>query len=155
MYTLFSKPILNADEKAWVSRLWNAHFPKSLALSKEEGIEGFLSGLTECCHFILLHGGSQPAAWSLGFMRDGARWFSIVVDTSYQGKGYGQLLLEAMKTRYPCLNGWVIEDASYTLHNGQPYASPLGFYLKRGFEKLENRFRNEKLEAVQIRWARQ
>ena len=38
--------------------------------------------------------------------------------------------------------------------NGEPYISPMSFYLKHGFEILQNeRIETEMIQAVKIKWS--
>ena len=50
-----------------------------------------------------------------------------------QKRGLGTKLLELLKEKENILNGWVIDHANYIKQNGEPYPSPLEFYIKNDF----------------------
>jgi hypothetical protein len=71
------------------------------------------------------------------------------------GNGYGSTILKQMKEKETCLAGWVIDGTNYIKADGQPYHSPLGFYLKNQFSILkDSRLETEKISAVKIIWNR-
>lgn len=73
----------------------------------------------------------------------------------FQGNGYGSTILNRAKVRESELNGWIIDHNNYKKKSGEVYRSPLTFYLKNGFVKIENsRLASEKIAAVKMKWKR-
>jgi GNAT superfamily N-acetyltransferase len=145
---------LKPFQKLQIFRLWNNEYPAQLGYSDLEGFETYLTGLVNPINYILRKD-KNLLAWAVAFDRDEERWFAIIVDSSSQKKGNGTLLLNTLKSQDPSLCGWVTDHESYVKSDGSPYPSPLGFYLKNGFEVLTDiRFENEKLSAVKIKWQR-
>ncbi len=86
-------------------------------------------------------------------MREGEKWFAIIVDSDFHGQGLGTELLNRAKAKESELNGWVIDQDNDVKQNGDSYLSPLGFYLNNGFEQLKDkRLELQHLSAVLIRW---
>ena len=75
-------------------------------------------------------------AWYVNFIRNRKKWFVILLNSNIQGKGYGTQLINLAKKEESELNGWVIEHDNDLKQNGEKYKSPLGFYLKNGFEVI-------------------
>lgn len=134
-------------------RLWNEEFPVQLGYSQLSDFERYLEDLKEPKHW-LIEEGKKVLAWALTFQRDDERWFAIMVTQSHHGLGLGRTLLNILKENEPVLNGWVIDHNKDVKANGSNYQSPVGFYLRLGFEILPVRLENEKISAIKIRWQR-
>jgi GNAT superfamily N-acetyltransferase len=146
-------PSLSPEQKAAVIKLWNEEYPVKLAYENADAFDQYLDGLSNKQHLLLLEEPDRMRGWALLFERDGATWFAIIVDSAMQGKGYGKLLLDTLKSKGHPLNGWVVDHDRDIRQNGKPYRSPLGFYLKHGFTtRPEVRLELEKLSAVKIEW---
>lgn len=53
------------------------------------------------------------------------------------------------------LNGWVIDPDYYMEANGQFYKTPIDFYIKQGFEILEEiKLKTDQISAIKIRWSK-
>ncbi|KQB41297.1 hypothetical protein [Flavobacterium aquidurense] len=86
-------------------------------------------------------------------MREDENWFAIILDHQIQGKGNGSLLMNEIKSKNDCLNGWVVDHENEVKQNGDLYKSPMPFYIKNGFTIIaEKRIENEKMSAVKINW---
>lgn len=145
---------LTAPQKEAVLRIWNEQYGVKL-MKTMEGLEEYLSNLGNVQHFMMYDEADALSGWAATFDRDGERWFAIIMDGSVQGKGYGRLLLNALKEHESVLNGWVTDHDRDVKRNGQLYRSPMGFYVKNGFEVLEDvRLETEELSVVKIRWKR-
>ncbi|MCL6265746.1 GNAT family N-acetyltransferase [Flagellimonas sp. 2012CJ39-3] len=95
-------------------------------------------------------------AWYFDFTRENEKWFAIILSSKVQGKGLGTKILNMAKQKESILNGWVIDHNKDHKRNGQPYKSPLGFYLKHGFKKIpETRLELDHISAVKIKWKKQ
>ena len=136
-------------------QLWNQEYPVQLNLSTPADLTEYLQTLDHQRHWVYTDEHNQIIGWAFTFDRDGERWFAILIDHSFQGKGYGRSMLNQLKSHEPILNGWVIDHDEYTKSNGKPYLSPLGFYKKCGFDVLpDQRLELDILSAVKIRWIR-
>lgn len=145
---------LTESQKEIITRLWNAEYPEQIKYEDVAGFESFLDGITEHKHFLLFDENENLKAWLVSFNRDGERWFSIIVDSSEQKKGYGTRLLNEVKQHESELNGWVVPNDNLLKTNGETYISPIGFYKKHGFTILEN-VRYEKTPEfyfIKINW---
>ncbi|MFZ1675748.1 MAG: GNAT family N-acetyltransferase, partial [Saprospiraceae bacterium] len=132
--------------------LWNREYPGRISTTKE-GFDEYLNASGGQIHFLMLDDANEIIGWAYTFDREGDRWFSIIINSLYHGIGLGRMMLEHMKENESRLNGWVIDHDDEIKQNGEPYESPLAFYLKNGFEVYTDiRFENEKMSAVKIVW---
>ena len=145
---------LSLSQKKAVLHIWNEEYGEKLVKTME-GFEEYLSKLGDVQHFMMYDATDALSGWAITFDREGERWFAIIMDGSVQGKGHGRQLLNELKEHEPILNGWVTDHDRDAKRNGQPYRSPMGFYLKNGFEVLEEvRLETKELSAVKIRWTK-
>lgn len=74
---------------------------------------------------------------------------------SFTQKRIGSKLLDRLKSEETELNGWVIDHHMEKKNNNCLYNSPLGFYMKNGFElEPHQRLETSNLSAVKIKWSR-
>jgi GNAT superfamily N-acetyltransferase len=131
--------------------LWNTEYPVQLGMP-EEAFTEFITRGGAVTHY-LEHEGDSLLGWGMCFDRAGERWFSLIVDRASWGRGIGSRIIRAMQADEPVLCGWVIDHDRDKLSSGEPYRTPLAFYLKLGFEVLEDiRWEDDKISAVKIRW---
>jgi GNAT superfamily N-acetyltransferase len=146
---------LSETQKQSVVSLWNAEYPAQLQHSGIASFNEYLSKLGNIEHYLLTDDEENIKGWLACFRRDGEKWFAMIVDTGEQKKGYGSRLLSKVKEFETEINGWVMDLEKDVKTNGETYRSPLGFYLKNGFEILSDmRLENEQLSAVKIKWIR-
>ncbi|HSF89677.1 MAG TPA: GNAT family N-acetyltransferase [Saprospiraceae bacterium] len=146
---------LSAELKDMICQLWNMEYPQKLAITPT-AFDEFLEASASQTHFLIMENEKDLAGWAYTFDRDGDRWFSIIISHAHQGKGLGHVLLNLIKEKETQLNGWVIDHPHDRKQNGQPYLSPLSFYVKNGFTALpDTRLENEKISAVKIEWKKQ
>lgn len=147
--------MLSAEQKDMICQLWNTEYPLNLAITPT-AFDEFLEASASQTHFIILENEIELVGWAYTFDRAEDRWFSIIIGHAHQGKGLGHVLLNLIKEKETHLNGWVIDHPRDRKQNGQPYLSPLSFYLKNGFTALPHaRLENEKISAVKIEWKKQ
>ena len=143
---------LSPSQKTTICHLWDSEYPVQLQVTSQ-GFDDFLSSSQNHIHYLIEGNGSKIIGWAFTFDRDDERWFSMIVDSTYQGQGLGSMLLEEMKANESSLNGWVIDHHHDIKQNGDPYLSPLAFYIRNGFTPIpEIRFENEKISAIKIEW---
>ncbi|MEP6795496.1 MAG: hypothetical protein ABJB16_14295 [Saprospiraceae bacterium] len=143
---------LSKAQKETIVYLWNREYPQQLLISKE-GFEEYLNASGGHTHFLMLDDANEIIGWAYTFDRENDRWFSIIINSLYHSIGLGRMMLDHIKENETRLNGWVIDHDRNIRQNGEPYESPLPFYLKSGFTiKPEIRFENEKMSAVKIVW---
>ena len=66
----------------------------------------------------------------------------------------GGLLIDQLKEENKEFYGWVIDHNDDLISNGEKYLTPMPFYLKHGFEILNDiRIDNEMIKAVLIKWS--
>lgn len=144
---------LTREQQAQVVRLWNKEYPDTLAYRQEEEFSHYLQGLTAPLHYLLVDEQENLRGWALTFEREGEQWFAIILDSQIHGQGLGSTMLKKLQSKHRVLNGWVIDHDRAIRSGGAPYRSPLGFYLKNGFETVpETRLELEKISAVKIMW---
>lgn len=138
-------------QEARIDSLWDEEYPANLA-----GRYGLLlDGVENYAHHLLLDEAENLAGWAVEFEKDGETRFSIIVPAALQGRGYGRQLLDSLKSGLDAFYGWVIDHERDVKANGEPYRSPLPFYVKNGFEVLAGqRIEAAIISAVKIRWAR-
>lgn len=145
---------LSQIEKEQIIELWNREYPQNLRYEKPEQFEAYLNGLQDQNHILVVDENEQIIGWYFDFIREDERWFAAIIHTEFQGKGFGSKLLDLARKRRKELNGWVIPSADYLRYNGAPYRSPLGFYIKNGFEvHNEIKLETDKMCAIKIKWS--
>jgi len=144
---------LTAAQKELLLIIWNKEYPVTLRYETVEDLDKYLAELKDIRHILLFDDDNILSGWTYSFVREGERWFAIILSGTVQGKGYGRLMLNALKEPELELNGWVIDKSTNIKADGTYYASPLLFYEKAGFEVLHDvRMDNGKMCAVKIKW---
>jgi GNAT superfamily N-acetyltransferase len=144
--------ILSEAQKQAALRLWNNEYPHQLAYGNIRELDEYLDRLEQPTHYLALDRGNI-VGWLFIFNRNDERWFAIIIDSTVHRHGIGSGLLQHAKQQYPILNGWVADHNNDVKSNGEPYMSPLQFYMKNGFEVLHgNRLETDHLSLVKIRW---
>jgi GNAT superfamily N-acetyltransferase len=150
---IIRKKELTVSEKKRLLEIWNNEYPKSISYPDIESFEKYFSEFSDIIFLLLIDNEERINGFYYDFIRDGERWFAMLLDSSVHGNGYGTMLLNAAKKENNILNGWVVEKSNFKKQNGDFYRSPGVFYLKNGFKLLQNsRLENEKLSAVKIVW---
>lgn len=146
---------LSLSQKERLLHLWNAEFTTGVRSKNLAAFEDYLSKWEYPHHILLLDEQEVVQGWIFIFSRDGGRWFSMLLDKNLHGRGYGSQLLKAAQQTENQLNGWVVDDDEHVKSDGTAYRSPIGFYVKNGFEvKREDRYESEVLSAVKVFWER-
>ena len=144
---------LDASQTQTILALWNAEYPAQLRMS-EEAFTEFVARGGAVTHYIV-NEGSGMLGWGMCFDRAGERWFSLIVARATWGRGIGTTIIRGMKEDEQVLCGWVIDHDRDRLISGEPYRPPLAFYLKLGFDVLQDiRWEDDRISAVKIRWAK-
>ncbi len=142
--------------KETIMRLWNNEYPHQLAFSALADVDAYLNNLHHQTHYFAIDETGQIRGWAFKFVREGEKWFAMILDSSVHQKGLGTKLLSELKQHEKELNGWAIDHERYTKSNGDIYSSPIQFYLKNDFVVCnESRLETETLSAVKIRWNNQ
>ena len=145
--------VLDDNQREAVMRLWNEEYPTQLNYVRMADFDNYLDGLSDKQHYLGIDDEGLIIGWAFSFIREGERWFAIIVNRSAQGKGNGTVLLHALKEKKERLAGWVTDHERYLKSDGTPYSPPLAFYLQNGFSVREDvRLEIEKLSAVRIDW---
>lgn len=146
---------LSAAQKLRIMNLWNKEYPANLAYADISGFEEFLNSVSHKRHFLLLDESNEILGWAMIFQRDNADWFSIIIDGSLKGQGYGTKLVNELKRHVETLYGWAVDRDDEKKLDGEFYRSPLEFYKKIGFRINENeKMNSEKISCVKIEWIR-
>lgn len=144
---------LSQSQKNSLYHLWNHEFTRGVKYDHPHELEAYLTKWEHPVHLVILDDHENLLGWMFIFDREGERWFSMLLDKSIQGQGYGSKLLQEAQKREHQLNGWVVDDDQHVKNDGSLYRSPIGFYLKNGFSvKKEVRFTSPQLSAVKIVW---
>jgi GNAT superfamily N-acetyltransferase len=148
--------VLDEQQKNTLFHLWNNEYPADLRYQNREQFDKYLNQLENLSHLLLTDENGQINGWAFVFDRENTRWFAIILDGAIQRRGYGKKLLETIQETESVLYGWVTDHDRDKKSNGETYYSPLGFYLKCGFEVLpDQRLETEKISAVKIKWESQ
>jgi GNAT superfamily N-acetyltransferase len=133
--------------------IWNNVYPACIA-ADELRFQAWIGALEEPFFLLLWDNNKQELlGWCCAFLRQGMRWFTVLIDESAQGKGIGTKLMQELMSRYNALSGWVVDTDQYTTLKGIPYRSPLEFYRKLGFLIHPNIvFPDPKLRAICTTW---
>lgn len=146
---------LSKTFKEEILNLWNNEYPEKLNYQNLSNFDNYLKNLEKQSHVLMIDKNKTVKGWYFDFNREDEKWFTIILDTTVHGKGFGTKLLNLAKEKETELNGWVIDHNNDIKKNGNKYKTPLEFYLKNGFEKLtENRLEFEKISAVKIKWTK-
>lgn len=146
---------LSEDQKQSIIRLWNAEYPAQIQHSGIDSFDEYLKPKGNLEHYLLTDEEENIKGWLATFIRDGEKWFALLVDSSEQKKGYGTRLLNKVKEFETEINGWVTDQEKDLKANGETYLSPIKFYLKNEFEILfDVRLETETVSAVKIKWNR-
>ena len=144
---------LSIKRKEEIFRLWNSEYPQKLSYTGLNELTQYLNALKDHNYFLLLDEKKDINGLYFDFLREGEKWFAILINRSVQNLGFGTLLLDHAKELRQELSAWVIDHNEDLKNDGTPYISPLPFYLKKGFTILpEVRFETEQLSAVKIKW---
>jgi hypothetical protein len=146
---------LNSSAKEQLLQLWNNAYPEGISHKNLDAFENYLSALINTKHYLLLGNSDAILGWAFTFVRDNEKWFAIILEESIMGQGIGRLMIEMLKQSESVLNGWVIDHNNDYKKNGQPYISPLPFYVKSGFKLLAStRLELDNISAVKIHWGK-
>lgn len=146
---------LTSDQKKVLLKIWNSEYPQNLNYENLQALEEFLAKLEDQHHTLLLDDQNHIRGWYFDFIREGERWFIIILDAKAQGKKLGSQMIELAKQNRTELNGWAVSTDDYQKANGQPYKSPLDFYRNQGFEILHNtKLETDKIRVTKIYWSR-
>ena len=147
--------ILSVYDRQEIFELWNNEYPENLSYKTTLEFDKYLENLTNQSHILLVDIDGKIKGWYFDFMRDNEKWFAIILDSKIQGKGFGAKILSLAKEKEIELNGWVIDHNRDKKRNSEYYKSPLGFYLKNGFEKFpKSRLELDKISAIKIKWTK-
>ncbi len=142
---------LSEKQSSQINQLWNDEYPIKL----KDRFAILLDGADWHNHYIIEDKEQNVIAWAVDFEKEKQIRFSIIVDTKHKGKGIGELLITKLKEENEEFYGWVIDHNDDLKSNGTYYQTPMPFYLKHGFEILENiRLDNEMIKAVLIKWSK-
>ena len=147
--------VKNLSEKQFLQiyELWNNEYPEQIRFKELDDFKLYLDGLENPIHTLIVNSSGIVLGWFVEFLRDEMFWFAMILNSSFQGKGFGSELLNRSKRNKIELNGWVVDHNNDKKRNGNVYNSPIEFYLKNGFRILvEERIENETLSAVKIQW---
>ncbi len=140
---------ISKKQKAQINKLWNDEYPVKL----KDRFDLLLNDVQNFNHYLIKDKG-EVVAWAVEFEKQKETRFSIIIKNQYQGKGIGKLLINKLKNELDEFYGWVIDNDFDLKSNGETYKSPLKFYLKLGFEILENeRINKEILNAIKIKYS--
>lgn len=147
--------VLTLEQKESLFELWNAEYPERIGYKDLSEFQDYLNGLLSLRHYLLVDDLNIISGWAFTFFREGEDWFGIIIDSKIQGKRFGTLLLDELKSNTPVLNGWATDHQNDVKRNKEPYLSPLEFYTKNRFIVNQNiRMGNDRISAVKIRWER-
>ena len=144
---------LTEPQKEELLQLWNAEYPAPLTYATRKDFDTYLNGLKDQVHFLLFDDDLNIQGWHFQFTRNDETWLGMIVSSKFQGQGLGSKLLNQGKKATNKLSGWVIDHTGYSKTNGEPYPSPMPFYLKNGFEIVPKiRAKNGKFSGVKVVW---
>ena len=144
---------LSPEQREEIRQLWNREYPEKLAYDSIAALDHYLNNLADTTHYLLINDLGTINGWAFTFLRDGERWFAIIIHGKIQRQGYGAALLSKLKGNEYVLNGWVMDHDRDFKKDGTPYLSPLRFYEKNGFTMQPDiRLDLEILSAVKIVW---
>ena len=142
---------LKDSEILQIYKIWNQVYPACVCWEAIDGLQKFIAARENPYHFLIQHN-NQIRGWICVFDREGARWFTILVDSDFHGTGLGTILLDHCKGRESELIGWMVPENKYVKKNGAIYQSPWGFYKKNGFLKTDVWLKSDDIQTQKIIW---
>jgi len=140
---------LTKHQLAQINQLWNDEYPIKL----KDRFPILLDGIDRYNHYFIEDKQQDIIAWAVDFEKEKQVRFSIIVSSNHKGKGLGSMLIKKLKEDNIEFYGWVIDHNDDLKNNGDQYLSPISFYLKHGFEILNDiRIDSEMIKAVLIKW---
>ena len=134
-----------------INQLWNDEYPIKL----KDRFPILLDGVKDFNDYIIEDTEQNVIAWAVDFEKENEIRFSIIVNAKHKGKGLGGALVEKLKSENDLFFGWVIDHNNDLKSNGEYYQTPMPFYLKHGFEILNDLIiETEMISAVKIKWSR-
>ncbi|MCX6185942.1 MAG: hypothetical protein NTU43_02955 [Bacteroidetes bacterium] len=122
---------LTKHQLAQINQLWNDEYPIKL----KDRFPILLDGIDRYNHYFIEDKQQDIIAWAVDFEKEKQVRFSIIVSSNIE------------------FYGWVIDHNDDLKNNGDQYLSPISFYLKHGFEILNDiRIDSEMIKAVLIKW---
>lgn len=150
MIEIITTKELSKQQFNQINQLWNDEYPLKL----RDRFPILLDGVENFNHYILEDAHQNVIAWAVDFEKENQIRFSIIVSSNNQCKGFGGLLIEKLKQENDEFYGWVIDHNEDLKSSGEFYQTPKPFYLKHGFEILnDNRIDNEMIRAVLVKWS--
>ncbi len=147
---------LAPEQKVSVFKLWKTEYPVTLSFRTIKDMDDFMDVLLDKEYLLCVDDNGVLMAWMGLFTREDERWFSILVDSEHQGKGLGKMLLDEAKKIEDSLNGWVLDHNRDKKVDGDPYYSPLSFYLKNEFDVYpDTRYEQNGVSALKINWTKE
>lgn len=147
------RKILSQKHKKEIMTLWNKEYPKEICFSSIAELDSYLEAKKDSSHIIILDDNTKILGWYFDFKRDKERWFALIIDSEFKGKGWGSQLLNLGKANNGSLHGWVVDHNGFFKVNGEPYISPLEFYLKHDFKIApDQKFEQSGLSGVKVLW---
>ncbi len=147
--------ILSHSQKVEILALWNRESPQYIVHDSVAELEKYLDKLDNVIYTLTLDEEGKIVGWFADFDRDGGRWFVMLLDASIHRKGIGSALLTKAKERHDILNGWVVDHPNEKKLDGDPYLSPVDFYLNNGFEIVPDvRLEPVYLSCVKMVWSK-
>lgn len=144
---------LTEEEKEQIRSIWNKEYPVSISHPTLESFENYLTSLQNTVHYLVIEN-ELICGWGLTFDRENERWFALIIDRDFQGKGFGKEVLEQMKQIENSLNGWVVIQNDSPRSDGSSYPLPLDFYLKNGFQKTSVFLESAIFTTQKITWSK-
>ncbi len=142
---------LSEQQSSQINQMWNDEYPIKL----KDRFPIVLDGVENFNHYIIEDSEQNVIAWAVDFEKENEIRFSIIVHSEHKEKGLGSILIEKVKSGNELFYGWVIDHNDDLKTNREYYQTPMPFYLKHGFEILDDaRIETEMIRAVKIKWSK-
>lgn len=127
--------ILTDKQREQINALRDDKYPSKL----KDRFPIHLDGADWYNQYIIEDLNNNTIAWTVDFEKKSQIRFSIIVASIHKGKGLGRMLIEKLRTENEEFYGWVIDHNNDFKLNGEYYKTPMPFYLKHGFEILNDK----------------
>ena len=77
-----NQSVLSSSDKMQVLELWNIEYPEKLMYHSPNDFDNYLNSLRNQSHILLLDDSAKIQGWYFDFIRDGEKWFAIILDSS-------------------------------------------------------------------------
>jgi GNAT superfamily N-acetyltransferase len=133
-------------------QVWNEECPVQIRYDHVGAFENYFASLENIDFYVAQNEEQFFYGFAFVFTRENDRWFAIFINSKFQNKKIGRMLLDSIKQNEKMVYGWIVDHDNYIKDDGTPYLSPKSFYVKNNFEILKEYALKNGLQLRKIKW---